>query len=512
MNGAESLARTLLACGVDTVFANPGTSEMHFVSALDRVPGIRCVLGTFEGVVTGAADGYARLAGRPAATLLHCGPGLGNGIANLHNAHRANSPVVNIVGDQATYHKPLKPLLAADTEGFARGVSAWVRTATRVEDVGRLAAEAVAAASSAPGDVATLILPSDASWNDGGAVGTPVAPIASHRVPDDAVAEMAKILRSGEPAVIMLAGRTLRAAALADAHRIAAKTGARLAAETFIEHIERGRGRFDVERVPYVIDPAVAFLAGTRHLILVNAHDPVGFFAYPGKPSRMAPPDAAVHMLARPEDDGPDALRRLADLLGCRPVAPPRREKVEPPKGATSPEALARALSALLPENAVVVDESITMGAALYSGTASAARHDWLQLTGGAIGIGIPLATGAAVGAPGRRVVNLQADGSALYTLQGLWTQAREKLDVTTVILSNRTYAILFAELAGVGATRGPASNELFSLAGPAHDWISLAKGFGVEAARVETMEEFADLFAAANRRRGPFLIELVVA
>jgi acetolactate synthase-1/2/3 large subunit len=512
MNGAESLARTLLACGVDTVFANPGTSEMHFVSALDRVPGIRCVLATFEGVVTAAADGYARMAGKPAATLLHCGPGLGNGLANLHNAHRANSPVVNIVGDQATYHKPLNPLLAADTEGFARGVSAWVRTATRAGDVGRLAAEAVAAATSAPGDVATLILPSDASWNDGGIVAAPIQPVPPRTVPDEALAGIAKILRSGEPTVIMLAGRTLRAGALANAHRIAAATGARLAAETFIEHIERGRGRFDIERVPYVIDPAVEFLAGTRHLVLINAHDPVGFFAYPGKPGRMAPPDATVHVLARPEDDGPDVLARLADLLGCPPVPPPRLAKVEAPRGATSPAALARALAALLPEHAIVVDESITMGAPLYSGTAAAAPHDWLQLTGGAIGIGIPLATGAAVGAPGGRVVNLQADGSALYTLQGLWTQARESLDVTTVILSNRTYAILFAELAGVGATRGPASNELFSLAGPAHDWISLAKGFGVEAARAETMESFAELFTSANRRKGPFLIELLLS
>jgi acetolactate synthase-1/2/3 large subunit len=511
MNGAESLARTLLACGVDTVFANPGTSEMHFVSALDRVPGIRCILGTFEGVVTAAADGYARMAGKPAATLLHCGPGLANGLANLHNARRAHQPLVNIVGDQATYHKPLEPLLAADTEGFARGVSAWVKTATRAEDVGRLAAETVAAATNAPGQVATLILPSDASWNEGGIVAAPLPATKPAKVSDDALAEVAKILRSGEPAVILLAGKTLRAGALADAHRIAAATGARLSAETFIEHVERGRGRFDIDRVPYLVDPAVAYLAGVRHLILVNAHDPVAFFAYPGKPGRMAPPDAAVHVLASLEDDGPDALRRLADLLACPPIAPPRVDSVAPPTGAVSPAALGQALSALLPEGAVVIDESITMSAVLYPAAATAAPHDWLQLTGGAIGIGIPLATGAAVGAPGRRVVNLQADGSALYTLQGLWTQAREKLDVTTVILSNRTYAILFAELTGVGAVRGPASSELFSLGNPAHDWVSLARGFGVEAARADTMETFADLFAAANRRKGPFLIELMM-
>jgi acetolactate synthase-1/2/3 large subunit len=512
MNGAESLVRTLLASGVDVCFANPGTSEMHFVAALDRVPGMRCVLGLFEGVVAGAADGYARMAGKPAATLLHCGPGLANAIANFHNARRANVPLVSIVGDQATYHKPLDPLLAADTDAFANAVSRWVRTARTPAEVGAEAAAAVAAARTAPGGIATLILPSDASWSEGGAVGDPVPASAPRPVDDAAIAGAVRALRSGEPTLILLAGESLRAASTANAARIGAATGARISGETFNTRVERGRGRAGVPRIPYPIDPAVAFLAGIRHLILVNARDPIAFFAYPGKPGRLLPADAAVHVLAAPEEDGPDALARLADAIGAPAFAPPASDAAPTlPKGAVTPESFGAALSALLPDNAVVVDEGLTFGFSAYPNTHTAAPHDWLQLTGGAIGDGLPLATGAAIGAPGRRVVTIQGDGSALYTVQALWTQARERLDVTTVMFSNRRYEILFDELTNVGAQSGAASRVLFDLGNPDLDWLAIAKGFGVEAARAETMEQFADVFASANRRHGPFLIELVV-
>lgn len=515
MNGAESLVHTLLACGVDTCFSNPGTSEMHFVAALDRIPGMHCVLGLFEGVVTGAADGYARMQDRPAATLLHCGPGLANGLANLHNARRARSPIVNLVGDQATYHRPLDAPLTADTEGFARGVSAWVRTASRSADVGADCASAVQAARSAPGGVATLILPSDTCWDDGGVVGTPLplpaAPIAS----PDAVEGAARALRSGEPTMLILSGLALRAGPLAAAAGILAATGARMMAQTSNNRIERGAGRTPIARVPYPVDQAVESLAGVRHLILVGAVPPVGFFAYPGKPGRMYPRDCEVHVLARPEQDGPDALRRLADALGAPPAeppaTPPRFSRNDLPRGAVSPEAVAQALAALLPEGAIVVDESITVGRCIYPDTHGAAPHDWLQLTGGAIGDGIPMATGAAVGAPGRRVVTLQADGSAMYTLQGLWTQARERLDVTTIILSNRKYAILLGEYRGVGANPGRVAMDMMDLGNPDLDWVSLARGMGVDGARVTTMEGFADVFAQANARPGPFVLELVV-
>ena len=512
MNGAESLVHTLLACGVDTCFSNPGTSEMHFVAALDRIPGMRCVLGLFEGVVTGAADGYARMQDRPAATLLHCGPGLANGLANLHNARRARMPIVNLVGDQATHHRPLDAPLTADTEGFARGVSVWVRTASRAADVGADCASAVQAARSAPGGVATLILPSDTCWDGGGVVGTPLPAPAWPTASPDAVDGAVRALRSGAPTMLILSGPALRAGPLAAAAGILAATGARMMAQTSNARVERGAGRTPITRVPYPVDQAVESLAGVRHLILVGAVPPVGFFAYPGKPGRLYPADCEVHVLARPEQDGPDALRRLADALGAPPAAPPATPpRPDLPRGAVTSEALAQALAALLPEDAVVVDESVSFGRALYPGTHGAAPHDWLQLTGGAIGGGIPMATGAAIGAPGRRVVTLQADGSAMYTLQGLWTQARERLDVTTVILSNRKYAILMGEYRGVGANPGRVAMDMMDLGNPDLDWVALARGMGVDGARVGTMEAFADVFAQANARPGPFLVELVI-
>ncbi len=511
MNGAESLVHTLLACGVDTCFSNPGTSEMHFVAALDRIPGMRCVLGLFEGVVTGAADGYARMQDRPAATLLHCGPGLANGLANLHNARRARTPIVNLVGDQATHHRSLDAPLTADTEGFARGVSAWVRTASHAADVGADCAAAVQAARAAPG-VATLILPSDTCWDPGGAVGTPLPLPAPPTSSPDAVEGALRALRSGEPTMLILSGPALRAGPLATAAGILAATGARMMAQTSNARIERGAGRTPITRVPYPVDQAVESLAGVRHLILVGAAAPVGFFAYPGKPGRMYPSDCQVHVLARPEQDGPDALRRVADALGVPPAgAPARPPRPDLPRGAVSSEAVAQALAALLPEGAIVVDESVSFGRAFYPGTHGAAPHDWLQLTGGAIGDGIPMATGAAVGAPGRRVVTLQADGSAMYTLQGLWTQARERLDVTTVILSNRKYQILLGEYRNVGANPGRTAMDMMDLGNPDLDWVALARGMGVDGARAETMEGFADVFAQANARPGPFVVELVV-
>ena len=512
MNGAESLVRTLLACGVDTCFANPGTTEIHLVAALDGAPGMRPVLGMFEGVVAGAADGYARMAGKPAATLLHCGPGLANGLANFHNARRGHVPIVSLVGDQATYHKPFDPLLAADTAGFAAGVSTWVRTVHHPRDVGAAAAEAVQVATAPPGGVATLIVPSDVSWGDGGVTASPLPPVPPAAVEEAAIAGAVAALRSGEPAIVILGGAALRRPAIDAAARIAATTGATLIAETFNTRAEHGAGLPNIGRIPYPVEPALAALAPFRHAILVNARDPIAFFAYQGKPSRLLPPEAKVHVLARPEEDGVEALARLADALGAPAlprVRPPARP--QPGRGAITAAAFGQSLAALLPENAVVVDEALTFGFPLYAATANAAPHDCLQLTGGAIGDGLPMATGAAIGAPGRRVVCVQADGSALYTVQALWTQAREKLDVITVLLSNRRYEILFGELAGAGASVGPASRELFSLGKPDLGWTKIAEGFGVEAARAETLDQFADLFAAANRRRGPFLIELVV-
>ena len=513
MNGAEALARTLLGAGVDVCFANPGTSEMHFVSALDRVTGLRCVLGLAETVVAGCADGYARMAEKPAATLLHCGPGLANGLANFHNARRANTPIVSIVGDQATYHRPLDAPLTTDTEALARTVSTWVRSCGSAASVGADAADAVHAARKAPGGIATLILPADCAWDDGAQPGAALAIAPPAPVSADAVASVARALRSGLPAMLVLSGAALTERGLHAAQRVAHAAGAQLRTPTQVPRMARGAGRVPVDRIPYSVDAALQLLAGIRHLVLAGAKAPVGFFAYPGKPGKLWPRDCEVHMLARPEQDAVGALEALADALGA-PGQVPVRDDVPKPElfgGPFKPEPFGRTLAALLPENAIVAEDAVTSGRALFPQTWAAAPHDWIQITGGAIGHAFPAATGAAVACPDRKIVCLQADGAGMYSLQSLWTQAREKLDVVNVVFANRRYAILQGELAAVGAQPGPASRELFDLSRPEIRWTKLAEGMGVEAERVETLERFADVFRAASQRRGPFLIEFSI-
>ena len=510
MNGAETLVRTLLASGIDTCFANPGTSEMHFVAALDRVPGLRCVLCLFEGVATGAADGYGRMAERPAITLLHGGPGLANGLANLHNARRALTPVLNVVGDQATHHRPLDPPLTADTEGWARGLSAWTRVVQSVSAIGQDAAAAVQAARVAHGQIATLIAPADTSWDEGGIEGAPLPVAPAGQVAPHVIRQIAQVLRRGEPAILILGGSPIRATMIADAQRIASATGAQLTTAQFNARVERGRGRHPIPRLPYGIDQAMTVMGGAKHVVLIGTTPPVAPFAYPNKPGYLAPKDAAVHVLARPEQDVADALARLADELGAPPVAAPalRRPDVAT-RSEITPENITQTLAALLPEGAVVIDESVSFGRNFFNGLAAAPPHDWLQITGASIGSGLPMATGAAIAAPGRRVVSLQADGSAMYTLQALWTQAREKLPITTVLLSNRKYQILLGELTNVGANPGRVALDMMDLGNPDLEWTKLAQGMGVEAARATTGAEFADLFTQANKAKGPFLIEL---
>ena len=510
MNGAESLVRTLLASGVDTCIANPGTSEMHFVAALDKVEGMRCILGMAETVVSGAADGYARMACKPAATLLHCGPGFANSIANVHNARRAHTPMVNIVGDQATYHRPFDAPLTADTEGLARAVSNWVRTSTSSATVGADAAAAVQAANTAPGQIATLILPADTAWNEGGVVAASLPVPVRPAVAPDTLRAIAQLLRSKEPATLLLYGQALSEAGLAAANRVAHVSGARLRTPTQVSRMARGRGRVPVDRIPYAIEGALKSLAGTKHVILVGAKPPAAFFGYPDKPSLMAPPDSVTHLLARPEQDAIAALDALADELGAPKNPPIAAGEIKPQlvSGKFEPVAFATTLAALLPENCIVSEDGVTSGRALFAPTFNAAPNDWLQNTGGAIGHAFPCATGAALACPERKVICLQADGAGMYTLQALWTQAREKLDVVNVLFANRIYKILYGELVSVGAKPGSASNELFDLARPELDWVKLAGGMGVEAARVETLEGFADVFKSACGRRGPFLIE----
>ncbi len=510
MNGAVALINTLVDGGVDVCFSNPGTSEMHFVAALDTVPRMRGVLALFEGVATGAADGYARIAGRPAAVLLHLGPGLGNGLANLHNARRAHVPLVVVVGDHATYHKKYDAPLESDIDAVAGSVSGWVRRTQNSADVAADAAAAIAAAASGP-QIATLILPADVSWTEG------ARPAAAAPAPPEQAAplspEALEALRSGEPAVLMVGGDATRARGLAAAARIAQATGARLLCETFPTRLERGAGVPAVERLAYFAEAATAQLDGAKHLVLAGAKSPVSFFAYPNMPSDLVPAGCGVHVLAG-HRGAADALEALADEVApgtTAPVADASRPAL--PTGALTSASAAGVIGALLPERAIVVDESNTSGLSLPQATAGAPAHDWLTLTGGAIGYGIPAAVGAAVAAPDRPVLCLESDGSAMYTISGLWTQARENLDVTTVLYDNSAYDILRVELqrVGVGSAPGPKALDLLDLSRPAIDFVRISEGMGVPARRVTTCEEFADALRAAFAEPGPHLIDAVV-
>ena len=514
MNGAQALIRTLVEAGVDVCFANPGTSEMHFVAALDDVPQMRAVLTLFEGVATGAADGYGRMAGRPAATLLHLGPGLGNGLANLHNARRARTPIVNVVGDHATHHKRLDAPLESDIDALAGAVSGWVRRSLSTADLAADAVDALAAAWAPPGCVATLILPADVSWGEGGQLAAPPRRQGPAPVRPEVVREVGDALSTAAgPTVLLLGGDALTEHGLLAAARIAERTGARLLCETFPARLPRGAGLPFVQPLAYPPEPALAELSGTRHLVLVGAREPVAFFAYPELPGTFTPPDCAVHALAEPGQDATEALCALADRL-APDTAPEVSEPARPalPRGPLTPAALADVLGALLPEGAIVVDESLTSGGHLHTATKGCPRHDWLTLTGGAIGQGLPSAAGAAIACPERPVIGIQADGSAMYTITALWTYAREQLDITTIICDNRSYAILAGELERVGAASGgQRARQLLELDRPDLDFVALAHGMGVPATRATTAEELADQLRQALAEPGPHLIDAVL-
>ncbi len=511
MTGAEAMTRTLLAGGVDVCFANPGTSEMHFVAALDAVPEMRGVLALFEGVATGAADGYARIAGRPAGVLLHLGPGLGNGMANLHNARRAGVPMVVVVGDHALFHKPFDAPLESDIDALAGTVSGWVRRTGRPADIGADTASAIGHAT-AKGGIATLILPADVSWSDGGQPADPPAAASPAPIDTDAVEAAAAVLRGGQRTMLLLGGDAAGAEGMRDGGRICAQTAANWLCETFPTRWTRGAGIPRIEKLAYFAEGAEQQLAGTEHLILAGARSPVSFFGYPGRPSDLVPPGCQVHTLAGPRGAAA-ALAALAETVA--PGVPvPANPLMRPalPSGPLNSAVLAEVVGALLPEDAIVVDESLTASVVLTGPTAGAPQHDWLTVTGGAIGYGMPAAVGAAVAAPQRPVLSLQADGSAMYTVSALWTQAREGLDVTTVIFNNGAYDILRLELKRVNAgTVGPAASQLFDLTRPRLDFVKLAEGMGVPARRATTCEEFAAALAAAFAEPGPHLVEAMV-
>jgi len=512
LNGSQSLIRSLVSAGVDICFMNPGTSEMHFVHALDDVPQMRGVLGLFEGVATGAADGYARIAGKPAAVLLHLGPGLGNGLANLHNARRARTPMVCIVGAHATGHVRYDAPLQSDIEAVARTVSGWVHTSGTSRDVADDAMRALEAANR--GQVATLVLPADVSWDEGGVLAHPrPAPVAPP-VADAAIEAAAVATAAGDKTLLLLGGTALSEAGLRAAGRIAAGTGARLLVETFPARLEEGAGLPAIERLGYIAEAAQHQLNSVETLVLVGAAAPVSFFGYPGKASDLVPAGCAVARLADPDQDVADALVRLAERVapGVEPVLAAPRTDIEVPAATLDVNNMAMAVAATLPEGAIISDEANTSGIGLPAVLATAPRHTLLTLTGGAIGQGLPVATGAALAAPDRPVLSLQADGSAMYTIQSLWTQVRENLNVTTVIFNNAAYAILRMELMRTGAgAAGEKSAAMLDLSDPTMDFVSLAQGMGMPAQRVSTADGLADALRQAYAEPGPHLIEAII-
>ena len=529
LNGAQTLVAALENAGVEVCFANPGTSEMHFVAALDQSTALRSVLCLAETVVTGAADGYARMTDKPGVTLLHTGPGLANGLSNLHNAKKALTPVLNIIGDHATYHVEYDAPLTADIEAIAAPVSSWVKTSRNAKDIAADAALGLQAATTHPGRVASLILPADTAWTAVDQSDQPSDAAATQSTPQQnkivrrhvgpspthaRIDAVAQLLKSGEPLAMILTGTCLRKRGLDAVSRIKQASGADFLAQTSNGRLERGAGRVFIEPVPYAVDRALQRLSGYRHIIPVCAKAPVAFFAYPDKPSTLSPADANIEILAKEDEDGVAALEALVEALDASHFEPqyePSAVPDAPADNTLNADSIGRLVSRLLPDNAIVIDETISSGATYPQMMRGAAPHDWLQICGGSIGIGFPLATGAAVACPDRKVVALQADGSGMYSLQALWTQAREKLDITTLILSNRAYAILKYELQNVGAVAGQTARELMELNNPEIDWVSLAAGMGVEAQRVTDNAQFEKSFTAALQQPGPRLLELVM-
>lgn len=516
-NGAQALMKTLADAGIEVCFSNPGTSEMHFVAALDGEPRMRAVLALFEGVATGAADGYARMADKPAATLLHLGCGLGNGLANLHNARKGKVPIVNIVGDHATYHVPLDAQLQSDIETVARNVSPnFVRTSQSTAGLCDDAVEAITAARGLPGQVATLILPADVSWGEGGQPASPPAPHEPEAAGGDTVADIAGLLKNrGGRTALLLGGRALREPSLEAAARIAAHSGAKLLAETFPTRLERGAGRPPVERVAYLAELATVQLSQFDHLVLVDAKAPVSFFAYPGKESELVPDGCQVHTLCKPTEDATASLEKLVRALGAERAEPQRQAPGRPdrPRGKLTAEKVCKAVGHFLPENAIICDEANTSGLMLPLMTAGAPKHDLLTLTGGAIGQSLPNAVGAAIACPHRPVLALVGDGSAMYTNQALWTMAREQLDVTIIVFNNAAYSILNVELERVGArdSGGPRARAQLDLTAPGLDFTRMAQGMGVHAVRADTTDTFNKAMEYALEHPGPHLIDAVV-
>jgi acetolactate synthase-1/2/3 large subunit len=515
MNGAESLVRTLLKGDVNVCFSNPGTSEMHFVGALDTNHDMRSILCLFEGGATGAADGYYRMKRSPASTLLHLGPGLANGLANLHNAKKAHSGIVNIVGEHAIDHIKLNAPLTSDIEGIARPVSHWVKTSLSSKDIARDGAEAIAVAKVAPGQIATLILPGDTAWNEGANYDEENITNNLNQVSNQKIEIAAKQLRDAKKPLILVGGSALEDDNFINIAKIAEKIGCPVMTDWFNARIDKGQGRINAVRIPYVVEKAVNVLKEFDTILIIGAKKPVAFFAYPNKPGILTQENTKFIELAELSDDISKVVSSLTDIFDANKVVPSTISKPnlpEIPKGEINTTTLGMVLGALIPENAIVVDESVTTGREFFVQTAGSRPHTWLNNCGGSIGFGLPVATGAAVACPDQKVIALEGDGSAMYTVQSLWTMARENLDITVLIFANQSYKILQGELTNVGVINpGKSALEMLSLTNPSLDWVSLSKGMGVDAVRVDNIESLVLSFKHALKQKGPYLIEIMI-
>ena len=513
MNGAHALLETLMESGIEVCFSNPGTSEMHLVTAIGKTDNVRSILCLFEGVVSGAADGYARLSGKPAITLLHLGPGYANSMANLHNARRARSAIVNIVGDHAVWHHQYDAPLTSDVEAHVKIHSHWYKFTDSAEDLSMAGAEAVSAALSGAGRIATLVVPANHAWEPATKSYDRIKPEPLSEVSISTLDSCSELLNNGRKTALVLGGRALQEDTLELAGRISESTGVTLLGETFPARLQRGVGRVPVARVPYFAEQAIDFLAEFEQLILIGAPAPVAFFAYPGVSSTLFPDNCLVSSLAMPDEDILQALTDLTEKIGAPNTFTTQamaEHKVSSDE--LTPTTVGQIVSSRIPENTILVDEGISSGLELFVQTQNAPKHDWLAITGGSIGYGLPVCLGASIACPERKVVGLQADGSAMYTVQALWSMAREKTDVTVVLLNNSSYNILNVEL---HRTRAGEPNEktlsMLDLSNPTIDWVKIAQGMGVNAITVNTVAEFDHEFSRAMDTHGPHLIEVIL-
>ena len=515
MNGAESLVGTLLEGNVDVCFTNPGTSEMHFVAALDKYKNMRSILCLFEGCATGAADGYFRMKRTPASTLLHLGPGLANGLANLHNAKKASSGIVNIVGEHALDHIKLNAPLTSDIEGIARPVSHWVKTSKSSQDIAVDGAEAIKVANVIPGQIATLILPGDTAWNEGNAIQSIKLKNKYSIVSSNLIDQAVTALRDAKNPLILVGGSALEEKNLIKLAKVADKIGCPMKTDWFNARLDKGAGRINSVRIPYVVDKAVEVLKDFDSIIIIGARRPVAFFAYPNKPGVLTQDSTKFIELASLSDDITGVIDQLSDEIGISNSKPSTISELkipDIPQGPINTTSLGMVLGALIPENAIVVDESVTTGREFFYQTAGSHQHTWLNNCGGSIGFGMPVAIGAAIACPDQKVISLEGDGSAMYTVQSLWTMARENLDIVILIFANQSYKILQGELTNVGVINpGKSALEMLSLKDPSLDWVLVSKGMGVDSVRVDNIEDLVKYFKYGLKEKGPYLIEVMI-